>query len=61
MKNDNVHGSTGNTNAVSDNPKVKRLSVRCTPSDKECWAKAAGDTKLSAWITDTLNEAAKPK
>ena len=53
------HGSTGNQNAVKDNPKTSILNVRCTPSDKGTWVHAAGGQKLAEWVTIALNDAAK--
>ena len=60
MKN-KPHGSTGNQNAVSDNPKTSVLTIRCTPEDKSKWAATAGDKSLAAaaWATKILNAASK--
>jgi hypothetical protein len=55
------HGSTGNQNAVKDNPKTSILNVRCTPSDKGTWVQAAGGQKLAEWVTTALNDAAKKR
>jgi hypothetical protein len=53
------HGNTGNQSVVKDNPKSSLLTIRCTPEDKGAWVYAAGGQKLAAWVTDSLNDAAK--
>lgn len=56
-----AHGNTGNKNAVKaeDESKTSRLHIACTPDDKSKWVKEAKPSKLSDWVTKTLNKASE--
>lgn len=51
----------GNTNAqAGETPATSQLQIRCTPTEKASWVRAAEGQKLSDWVRNTLNSAAKP-
>jgi len=60
-----MHGNTGKKHAQK--PAEKRASsflhIRATPANKSTWVRAAqaGNKKLAAWVTETLNEAASDR
>ena len=50
----------GNTNALAgETPAASQLQIRCTPTEKAIWVHAAKGEKLSYWVRNTLNAAAK--
>ncbi|MFA5921188.1 MAG: hypothetical protein WC856_07835 [Methylococcaceae bacterium] len=50
----------GNKNAqVGDYPATSQLQIRCTQTEKASWVHAANGEKLSDWVRNTLNAAAK--
>lgn len=58
---DKPHGLTGQKNAQKKEEAAEaHLHMRCLPSEKNLWVKAAqGNGGLSAWVSKTLNDAAK--
>lgn len=53
-----IHGNKGNKNAVKDDKADAHLHLRVKSSDKAAWVKAAKG-KLSPWVIQKLNNAAK--
>lgn len=56
------HGNTGNRNAQKGQDAMSsHLHIRCTPSAKAGWVRAAqrAGLNLSDWVTRALNEAAQ--
>jgi len=53
------HGNTGNTNAIKTVKKTSTVVLRCTSAEKAKWGRCANGRKLSQWVTETLNKAAK--
>jgi hypothetical protein len=50
----------GNTNAQrGDYPATSQIQIRCTPAEKSGWVRAANGEKLSDWVRNALNLAAK--
>jgi hypothetical protein len=59
---DDDHGNKGNQHARKpmEDKATSFLHVRCSPSDKAGWVRAAKGGKLAQWVVKSLNEAAKP-
>ena len=65
MNAENKHGMTGKQNAAkpSEDKAESFIHARCKSSDKAVWVKAAQaqNMKLTEWIVQILNNAAKNK
>ena len=54
------HWYNGNKNAQhGDIAATSQLQIRCTPKEKTRWVRAAKGKKLSDWVRDALNAAAR--
>jgi hypothetical protein len=60
MKNSAKPGAPkNNQNAAKDDGATSHLHMRCTPAEKAAWVHASGGEKLTDWVRNVLNNAAK--